>query len=562
MILRKSQQSYHQPINSITSINDLSYLSLYRKYRSQTFSDLIGQDHVVRTLQNAVSSGKIAHSYLFTGPRGTGKTSSARLLAKCLNCEKGPTREPCNQCEQCISITQGNCVDVYEFDAASESGVENVRDTIVDAVQYAPNFCRYKIFIIDEVHDLSNKAFDALLKTIEEPPPYVVFILATTEYNKVPPTIRSRCQKYEFHRASLQNLVERLTYVITSEGREAEPAALTAIARMADGGYRDALTLLEQALLTSEETVTLQQVYDQLGLVSEETVDGILIAMRRENVPQLLELLGDVARRGRDPRAVLESMMYRLSDLTRAAYTVDGASGDATREAALFETSAHLGRENLLWLRGAIAEAHKAIRDISLPRIWLEAELIRITTSVQSQNSSHPVQIAPEKVAAPVTKPVETKPPATKVERPVEAVARVETVQETKSAPPVSSGATGHEQKWAALVAELPAISKTMGMKMEDARVASFENSVLTIEFKRQTDYEWMVEGKDTRKKQMAILDLARAHFGGDTSVTYTHNKNGAGTSMAEPEAVELPVEGEPLHRLASEILGQNGNSK
>ena len=173
----------------------MAYLSLYRKYRSQTFSDLIGQDHVVRTLQNAVASGKIAHSYLFTGPRGTGKTSSARLLAKCLNCEKGPTPEPCNQCEQCISITQGNCVDVYELDAASESGVENVRDAIVDAVQYAPNYCRYKIFIIDEVHDLSSKAFDALLKTVEEPPPYVIFILATTEYNKVPPTIRSRCQK-------------------------------------------------------------------------------------------------------------------------------------------------------------------------------------------------------------------------------------------------------------------------------------------------------------------------------------------------------------------------------
>ena len=359
----------------------MSYLSLYRKYRSQTFSDLIGQDHVVRSLQNAVASGKIAHSYLFTGPRGTGKTSSARLLAKCLNCEKGPTPEPCNQCEQCKSITIGNCVDVYELDAASESGVDNVRDTIVENVQYGPNFCRFKVFIIDEVHDLSPKAFDALLKTVEEPPSYVIFILATTEYNKVPPTIKSRCQKYEFHRASLQNLVERLNYVLTSEGGEAEPAALTAIARMADGGFRDALTLLEQALLTSEGKVTLQHVYDQLGLVSEETVDGLLVGMRHANVQQILTVLEDVSRRGRDPRAVLESMMYRLSDLTRAAYTADGASADATREAALFETSAHIGRENLLWLRGAIAEAHKAIRDVTLPRIWLEAELIRIASS-------------------------------------------------------------------------------------------------------------------------------------------------------------------------------------
>ena len=161
----------------------VSYLSLYRKYRSQTFADLIGQDHVVKTLQNAVSSGKTAHAYLFTGPRGTGKTSSARLLAKCLQCERGPTPEPCNECDACTSITAGNCVDVFELDAASESGVENVREAIVEAVQYQPNFCRYRVFVIDEVHDLSSKAFDALLKTVEEPPAHVVFILATTEYN-------------------------------------------------------------------------------------------------------------------------------------------------------------------------------------------------------------------------------------------------------------------------------------------------------------------------------------------------------------------------------------------
>ncbi len=533
----------------------MSYLSLYRKYRSQTFSDLIGQDHVVRTLQNAVASGKIAHSYLFTGPRGTGKTSSARLLAKCLNCEKGPTPEPCNVCEQCMSITIGNCVDVYELDAASESGVENVRETIVEAVQYAPNFCRYKVFIIDEVHDLSNKAFDALLKTIEEPPSYVIFILATTEYNKVPPTIRSRCQKYEFHRASLQNLVDRLTYVITSEGGEADPAALTAIARMADGGYRDALTLLEQALLTSEGRITLQHVYDQLGLVSEETVDSLLIAIRHANIPQLVDVLEDVARRGRDPRAVLESMMYRLQDLTRAAYVVEaGASGDATREASLFGTAAHVGRENLLWLRGAISEAHKAIRDVTLPRIWLEAELIRIANRPQAVPAAPAVQHQPAASEKPaVRREVKSEPAkepmAAKPEVP-EAKAEVAAV--------VAIPITGPESVWRAAVADLPP-GTPIAIRLSDTTVIGLEEGVLRIGVKRQTDQLWLTEKP---QRQAHVVQLVNKHSGQQWSVQFEVDKNGPRPMIAEPEAVELPVEGEPLYKLASEILGHNGNSK
>lgn len=540
----------------------MAYLSLYRKYRSQTFSDLIGQDHVVRTLQNAVSTGKIAHAYLFTGPRGTGKTSSARLLAKCLNCETGPTPEPCNHCEQCISITQGNCVDVYELDAASESGVDNVRDTIVDASQYTPNFCRYKIFIIDEVHDLSSKAFDALLKTIEEPPAHVIFILATTEYNKVPPTIRSRCQKYEFHRASLQHLVERLTYVTLAEGAEVEPAALTAIARMADGGYRDALTLLEQALLTSEGKITLQHVYDQLGLVSEETVDGILTAMRHSNVAQIMDHLGEVARRGRDPRAVLESMMYRLSDLTRAAYTVDvGTHGDATREAALFDTAAHIGRENLLWMRGAIAEAHKAIRDVSLPRIWLEAELIRIATVSQAPQKR-------EAAAPPMEEkhiPAETRaaaPPQTERTPPrKEAAEPPKTNGETRETPaeakavveaPVRKGAgTEPAEIWQAVLAELPS-STAIAMKLADSSYLGFDDGVLRIGI-LQIHLTWF---DDNAKRRAHITQVVQKVAGKPWTIKFEVNKNGTQAAKPEPEAVELPVEGEPLHKLASEILG------
>lgn len=396
----------------------MSYLSLYRKYRSQTFGELIGQDHVVRTLQNALASGKIAHAYLFTGPRGTGKTSSARLLAKALCCEKGPTPEPCNECDICVAITEGSCLDVYELDAASESSVENVRESIVEAVEYQPSVCRFKIFIIDEVHDLSAKAFDALLKTIEEPPEHVIFMLATTEYHKVPPTIRSRCQKYEFHRASLQHLMSSLEGVSKAEGATIEPAALALIARMADGGYRDALTLLEQTLIAADGPITVQQVYDQLGLISDEIADGMMLAIRKGDVETLLNLLHQVIQLGRDPRSIVESMLFRIADLTRSSYGMESGD-DSTREAALHATAAAIGREQLLILRGQLAEIHQAVRDITLPRIWLESRLIGLasmaTKTAQVHSTVAATVVKPEPAARPAA---DAAPPAKAVEAP------------------------------------------------------------------------------------------------------------------------------------------------
>jgi DNA polymerase-3 subunit gamma/tau len=263
---------------------------------------------------------------------------------------------------------------------------------------------RYKVFIIDEVHDLSTKAFDALLKTIEEPPEHLIFILATTEYHKVPPTIRSRCQKYEFHRATVSDLVGRLQYVAEQEKVEIEPAAVSAIARMADGGFRDALTLLEQAILTTEDRITLQQVYDQLGLVREEDTDRLLLGIKRNEIPTIIQTLESVVRLGRDPRSILESAMHRLSELTRASFQLDTGL-DPTRDAALFDTAANLGRDVILKLRGQFAEAHRDIRDVTIPRIWLEAELVRMAGELAAPAAPAPAPAAWQMAAAPAGGP-------------------------------------------------------------------------------------------------------------------------------------------------------------
>ena len=529
----------------------MAYVSLYRKYRSQSFDDLIGQDHVVRTLQNAISSQRIAHAYLFTGPRGTGKTSTARLLAKALCCEDGPKASPPEDSEICRSIAAGTCIDVIEMDAASESSVDDIRDKIVEVAEYQPMICRYKVFIIDEVHDLSAKAFDALLKTIEEPPPHVIFILATTEFNKVPPTVRSRCQKFEFHRASMSDLTSRLSYVLDQEGVQAEPAAVSAIARMADGGYRDALTLVEQAILTSEGTIRLEQVYDQLGLVSEELVDQIFGAMKDGDLARIMAHLDDVARLGRDPRALLESMMHRLSDLTRAAYT-QGDGKDAAAHATLHAAAVSMGQPFIVYLRGAIAEAHRHIRDISLPRLWLESELIRVAVQrkvgpVVAVAAAAPTIASP---AVPVPKPSTAKAISTDAPAEVEKSGAF-SVLPTDNQP---------ESVWARAIASLSTGGRVspMGMKLEGSKLLKFEGGVLDISLPRQMDIGWFNE-KPVRLSH--IQKLVQDAGGSDWKIRFSLDAS----QSPRPEtggAVELPLEGPRLEQMVREVFGDNASAQ
>lgn len=276
----------------------MAYIALYRKWRPQTFKDLVGQEHISRTLANAITSGHIGHAYLFAGPRGTGKTSTAKILAKALNCEHGPTPEPCGQCEQCRKIADGSSMDVFEIDAASNRGIDEIRD-LRETVKFAPVDGRYKVYIIDEVHMLTTEAFNALLKTLEEPPAHVVFILATTEAHKVPPTIQSRCQRYDFKRITVEEIESRLRYITAEMKMEAEDEALAMIAIQADGGMRDALSILDQCAALAEGTITAERVRQILGLVGHDWIYKMTKALAARNVQEALQILAELLRDGR-----------------------------------------------------------------------------------------------------------------------------------------------------------------------------------------------------------------------------------------------------------------------
>ena len=292
----------------------MTYQAFYRVYRPQSFREMSGQAHVKRTLQNALLANKTTHAYLFSGPRGTGKTSTAKIFAKALNCEHAPAKEPCNECATCISITDGSHPDVIEFDAASNSRVEEIRD-IIEKVRFAPASSRYKVYIIDEVHMLSTSAFNALLKTLEEPPPHAVFILATTEPHKLPATIISRCQRFDFKRLSTNDIIERMKVVLEDIELPYEEQGLKVIAQSAAGGMRDALSLLDQVVSFSGEKLKLEDTLLVTGSISQDVFYDLAEALKAKDVAQMLALLEQLIADGKDPLRLSEDLITFFRDL-------------------------------------------------------------------------------------------------------------------------------------------------------------------------------------------------------------------------------------------------------
>lgn len=358
----------------------MSYLVLARKWRPQGFDDLIGQEPIVRILTNSITQGKMAHAYVFSGPRGVGKTSTARIMAKALNCQKGPTPSPCGLCDSCVSITEGHSVDVIEIDGASNNSVDDIRD-LRDRVKYAPSSGRYKVYIIDEAHMLSAQAFNALLKTLEEPPPHVFFVLATTAPRKIPLTVLSRCQHLPFRRVSLQNIKERLRRISEAEGINAPDGVLALIARAADGSIRDSLTILDQVASFSAE-VTEGDVKDLLGMADFRALSDISKAVLDGDRKEVLAMVAGLVDRGTDLRAFAKDMVKFFRDLLVARMVsapdeVLDISGDELE--ALKETAAMVSDEELALALSEMIKAEQDVRTAFSPRVALEMALIKIS---------------------------------------------------------------------------------------------------------------------------------------------------------------------------------------
>ena len=360
----------------------MSYQVIARKYRPQSFADLTGQEHISRTLGNALDQRRLHHAYLFSGVRGTGKTTTARILAKGLNCHSGVTSRPCLQCPSCVEVTSGNALDVLEIDAASNTGVDNVRDVIINNIAIAPARDRYKVFVIDEVHMLSTSAFNALLKTLEEPPSHVIFIMATTELHKVPDTILSRCQQFEFRQIPTEKIFQRLREIAAGEGVKISDAALGEVARAGAGSLRDAQSAFDQVIAFSGDQIAEEDVTNALGLVSAATLGRFAEAIANQNTLEILNLVEDVFVRGYDLRNFTRELTAYLRHLLVVKAGGDGnyLLGVTDVEVdRLKRLSSKFSEEDLVRLFHLLAQTEKEIKDSPHPRFQLEVGLVKLT---------------------------------------------------------------------------------------------------------------------------------------------------------------------------------------
>lgn len=504
----------------------MSYLVLARKWRPQCFDDIAGQEHITRTLSNAIRSNRIAHAYLFTGVRGVGKTTAARILAKALNCEKGPTPNPCNQCSACAEITSGNCIDVLEIDGASNRGIDEIRQ-IIENVRYQPAQCRFKIYVIDEVHQVTRDAFNALLKTLEEPPSSVKFILATTEPHRLPETILSRCQRYDFRRITLREIVRRLDEISQQEGLKITKGALVLLAREADGSMRDAQSLLEQVLACVEpgskshdETAVDERLLEEiLGLAERQVLYELSNAVIQGNAQRCIELIAKVVVEGRDLGRLSRDLVEHFRNLLVVRLAkADAKEVEAFGKGQLLDLPdqeiedlrtqvADLSTEALLDYFDFMAAGDEEVNRSSNPRFPLETVLVRLATLPKTL----PITQLLERLEK-----LEKKLPGA---GPAASAPVTQTPQAATSAPPAALSAAGDKDNlWQNFVSFIGREKKFLASHLETATAHELPPGQLKIGVTERHHLNYLQDPDNLS----VLKNFAKRFFGDDVAVHIT----------------------------------------
>ncbi|MDE1888968.1 MAG: DNA polymerase III subunit gamma/tau [Planctomycetota bacterium] len=545
----------------------MSYVVLARRYRPQTFDDLVGQEPIVTTLRNAIRSNRVAHAYLLTGPRGVGKTSMARILSKALNCQHGPTDSPCNVCDICRCISVGNDIDVLEIDGASNRGIDEVRD-IRQNVGYAPSRARYKIYIIDEVHMLTREAFNALLKTLEEPPAHVKFIFATTAVNRLPETVQSRCQRFDFKNISVQDIEKRLLYICKAEGVQVEPSALHMIARYARGGLRDSQSVLDQLLSFCKDKISPADVHFVLGSVDEDKILGLFDSFVKKDVSTALRIVNDVLSEGKTPGEFVDQVLSCMRDLLVFSSCGQEAKWVEFNTPLVQQYGKSFSRDTLMYMIQILSDTKMRTTDSFLQRILLEMAVIKLSRmeSIGSLNEvverialleSSLVRLDSEPIGGngaiqkPIIQQIVSEPMASEEYRAA--------TDEGKNL----ENAYDKKGIWEKILLAVQSKKKSTWALLKEGRFVEFKDGEITVEF--PSNYSFHRQKLDQIEEKKLVEQCAREAIQSDVRLKLIMSKSAnleknkttllPGCESSEQRAVD-PISSEPAVKKTLELFG------